>query len=414
VVAIPDGGFVVVWEDRSRGAVFGRRFDSSGTGDGSEFELEGVVPFFGLATQRGELVVAWGDIVGRFSLDGTLLDRLVVPGADVREGRSVATTPSGQLGVVWDGVGGEQTDVAEPIRGNARSRFPGAFIRAQRVNAGGELSGPSFAVAEDDIGNGYPKVPRIAGGPDESFVVVWWAEGSGALWGQGIDAEDRRLGERFPVAEPGQLHNFATLDICAHETAAEFVVSWHDYGVRFRRFDNEAQPLSPMRCAGLGGAGSLSCLPEKRFVVSGGIPIGIFDMPFLTIRVFSNDERLIGNVQLPLSSRTFQTPSATGLNGDTFVVVWTDCGKEESGCDVFGQRFRLSVDEECAGDCNGDGHVSVYELLLAVSLALQNYSDLAVAASQIVRCGPVDTNLDCSVSINEIVAAVGRALEGCD
>lgn len=394
VVAIPDGGFVVVWEDRSRGAVFGRRFDSNGVGIGAEFELEGVVPRFGLETQRGELVVAWGDIVGWFGLDGAVLDRLVVPGADVREGRSVAVTASGEIGLVW-----REDTLETPIRG-------------QRIDAEGRIAGPSFVVAADEVGNQYPHLPRITHGPEDSFVVVWWAEASSALWGQRIDAEDRPLGDRFAIVDPDQLGDLFSLDICGDRASGEFVVAWNDYGraFQFRRFGLNAEPLTSRKCAGLEGVGSMTCLSGDRIAVSssGGV----------MARFFDDNDRLIGNIRVSLSSpapREFNSnATVAALGDDTTVVVWTDCADAEAGCDIFGQQFALTAGEECAGDCNGDGRVSVDELITAVNVALQRWSDPAGPPWNAARCGPVDANLDCFVSIDEILAAVDRALEGCE
>jgi hypothetical protein len=60
----------------------------------------------------------------------------------------------------------------------------------------------------------------------------------------------------------------------------------------------------------------------------------------------------------------------------------------------------------CPGDCNGDGSVTIDELLRAVNLALG--SGIAGAT-----CSALDTNRDGTVSIAEVVRAVGAALIGC-
>jgi hypothetical protein len=59
----------------------------------------------------------------------------------------------------------------------------------------------------------------------------------------------------------------------------------------------------------------------------------------------------------------------------------------------------------CAGDCGGDSHVSIAELISAVNVAL----GLAPVAS----CHAADTDGDGMVRVNELIAAVGRALRGC-
>jgi hypothetical protein len=59
----------------------------------------------------------------------------------------------------------------------------------------------------------------------------------------------------------------------------------------------------------------------------------------------------------------------------------------------------------CTGDCNGDGAVTINELILGVNIALGN----AVLGS----CRAFDGNGDCTVTINELISAVNAALGGC-
>ena len=59
----------------------------------------------------------------------------------------------------------------------------------------------------------------------------------------------------------------------------------------------------------------------------------------------------------------------------------------------------------CVGDCNGDGMVTISEIITAVNIAL--------GSAPISDCGAVDTNGDKMVTINELVAAVNNALSSC-
>ena len=61
--------------------------------------------------------------------------------------------------------------------------------------------------------------------------------------------------------------------------------------------------------------------------------------------------------------------------------------------------------QQCAGDCNGDGEVTIDELVLAVNIALGN--------RQVGDCLAADLNLDFEVTIDELVSAVNAALFGC-
>ena len=57
------------------------------------------------------------------------------------------------------------------------------------------------------------------------------------------------------------------------------------------------------------------------------------------------------------------------------------------------------------GDCNGDGQVTIAELITLVNLALGTPGSMPCAAG--------DVNGDETITVNEIIAAVNRALEGC-
>lgn len=59
----------------------------------------------------------------------------------------------------------------------------------------------------------------------------------------------------------------------------------------------------------------------------------------------------------------------------------------------------------CAGDCDGDGAVSINELILAVNIALDS--------SPQVACANADADGNGVVAINDLIAAVNSALQGC-
>jgi hypothetical protein len=61
--------------------------------------------------------------------------------------------------------------------------------------------------------------------------------------------------------------------------------------------------------------------------------------------------------------------------------------------------------EECGGDCNGDGSVTVDEVVVGVNIALGN---VAMSA-----CPSADSDHDGNVTVDEVVGAVTHALAGC-
>ena len=60
----------------------------------------------------------------------------------------------------------------------------------------------------------------------------------------------------------------------------------------------------------------------------------------------------------------------------------------------------------CAGDCDGDGTVSIAELIRMVNIAL--------GSLPLSQCPISDRNGDGMVNISELIGAVGRALSSCD
>jgi hypothetical protein len=61
--------------------------------------------------------------------------------------------------------------------------------------------------------------------------------------------------------------------------------------------------------------------------------------------------------------------------------------------------------QQCAGDCNGDGEVSINELILGVNIALGT-----TAADS---CAAFDRDGDGQVTVSELIAGVNSALGGC-
>jgi subtilase family serine protease len=70
--------------------------------------------------------------------------------------------------------------------------------------------------------------------------------------------------------------------------------------------------------------------------------------------------------------------------------------------DLLSQALALSG---CSGDCNGDGAVTVDEIVTAVHIAL--------GAQPVSTCEPADANGDGSVTVDELLQLVHRALNGC-
>ena len=60
---------------------------------------------------------------------------------------------------------------------------------------------------------------------------------------------------------------------------------------------------------------------------------------------------------------------------------------------------------DCFGDCNGDATVSIAELISAVSIAL--------GSAPFDSCANADADRDGTLRINDLIASVTSALQGC-
>ena len=65
----------------------------------------------------------------------------------------------------------------------------------------------------------------------------------------------------------------------------------------------------------------------------------------------------------------------------------------------------IQVEQPCVGDCDGDGQVTVDEVILGVNIALGN--------TLLTQCPALDGNLDSLLTIEELVRGVNDALFGC-
>jgi hypothetical protein len=72
---------------------------------------------------------------------------------------------------------------------------------------------------------------------------------------------------------------------------------------------------------------------------------------------------------------------------------------------TFADVGDLTLPNTCIGDCNGDRTAAIDDLVLLVNVALGN--------EPISACDGADTNGDGGITIDELIGAVRSALEGC-
>jgi ELWxxDGT repeat protein len=112
----------------------------------------------------------------------------------------------------------------------------------------------------------------------------------------------------------------------------------------------------------------------------------------------------------PWESRGAQTrravdiaPGPQSSNAGPFTPV---AARVFFGADAPASGSELWVLTACSGDCNGDGVVSIDELIRAVRIPL--------GVAPVADCSAADASGDGQVTIDELIQAVNAALAGCD
>jgi hypothetical protein len=105
-----------------------------------------------------------------------------------------------------------------------------------------------------------------------------------------------------------------------------------------------------------------------------------------------------------LATSSFGACELTAVRGTWHVLV-----RRTFGDGTFQLNVTALVDPTaqptCTGDCDGDGVVSVEDLVSGVNIVLEQ----AIAST----CADLDGNRDGTVTVEELVVAVGNALRGC-
>jgi hypothetical protein len=73
--------------------------------------------------------------------------------------------------------------------------------------------------------------------------------------------------------------------------------------------------------------------------------------------------------------------------------------------EIAAAPFEVTAPATCAGDCNADGAVGIDDLLQAVAIA---FGELPLSS-----CPSIDADGNDTVTIDEFLAAVQRALDAC-
>jgi hypothetical protein len=278
-------------------------------------------------------------------------------------------------------------------------------VFAERFDSRGSALEGAFAVSEMP-GNGDSAVVRQ---PDDGFVVVWDShEYAEDVFGRRFDSLGNPTGPEIQINQAAR--NAYQLDMCSGANGCFVVVwdgeyyDWHSTDtvetVWARVFNSDGQAVTDeirLQSENHARAPAVACTPDGRFVVAWSNERGS-----TLARDFSSAGQPMGPA-VPIQARPSHFSRATTLaiqQDGGFLAVWFD---REQGR-ILGQLFDPSM-ASCNGDCDGSGEVTINELLVGVDIALSG-QDLPV-------CFAMDANADGSVGVEDLVEAVGNAVDGC-
>jgi len=252
------GGFVVVWVEFSDSInVWARRFDSAGAAQGGEFQVNTYTPALTpgvCCSAAGDFVVAWtqfllplSDVFGRrFASDGTPQGTEFqvntftggfqgqYPNGGSSENQAICCDQSGNFTIAW-------TSLASLASNND--------VHGQQFASDGSFKGDEFQV--NAYTSGSQSSPAICCGPNGQFVVVWT--------GQVAPMSDTNFifGRRFasstvPLSGDFQVNTYTSgfmgYPAVSCGPDASFVVSW----TQFPNEDGDRGGVFAQRFAALG------------------------------------------------------------------------------------------------------------------------------------------------------------------
>jgi hypothetical protein len=250
-----DGDFVISWDsngsysDNSFHSVQARRYNSSGAPQGNEFQVNSYTTdeqrFPSVSQDEdGDFVIVWtsygssGGDSSSYSIQGQRYNSTGTPqGSEFQVnsyttgaqfGAVVAMDSDGDFVVVWNSAGSSGSDASL------------ASIQGQQFDAAGTPQGSQFQVNSYTTNSQYG--PTVALDNDGDFVITWHSDGSN--YG---DTDDNSIqGQRFTAASGPefQVNSYTTSDQVranvAMDSDGDFVVVWDSFG----SYDSDTHILS--------------------------------------------------------------------------------------------------------------------------------------------------------------------------
>ncbi|MFZ5515210.1 MAG: T9SS type A sorting domain-containing protein [Candidatus Zhuqueibacterota bacterium] len=225
------GNFVIVWEDYCNCTTYARRYNNSGSAQGTNFQVNDDTGSSGQYNPSiamdgsGKFVIAWSDTrngewdiyAQRYdssgSAQGTNFKVNDDTGSSYQGAPSIAIDGSGNFVIAWeDDRNGYYTD-----------------IYAQRYNSSGSAQGTNFKV-NDDTGSSYQGAPSIAIDGSGNFVIAWKDYRNGYypdIYAQRYNSSGSAQGTNFKVNDDIESSDQSHPSI-AIDGSGNFVIAWHD------------------------------------------------------------------------------------------------------------------------------------------------------------------------------------------
>lgn len=354
------GRFLAVWvserQDGELTGIFARLFNSSGTADRPEFQVNvnwehlQEKPFVAARPGGGYLITwfnyGWYDIAMRlydgrgYPMTGELTVNEPSPG--FKGGQTAGVDGNGGIVVAWHGHDYE---------------IGRSHIFARLFDPAGNPLGPSFRVSRDSPGDQMN--PALAVHPDGRFTVVWSrfeTYGGGAdIVGRSFNRSGLPLQNEFFVNSPkiGR-HDQAR---AAVDPNGAFMVCWHAhtyteeaYNILARRFGPEALPVGGEFVVNTSRAG-WQIHPSIAFGASGyllswqsygrdGDGFGIFATVLDSRGLPRLSEFRVNGISMGRQER----PSGVFLYPNRIAVAWQDDRGDPSGWDVYAAISDVAFD----------------------------------------------------------------------
>jgi hypothetical protein len=358
VASDADGNFVVVWYYSDFTSIEAQRFDSGGMPLGTEFQVntytEGDRGHPAVATQQatGDFAVVWADLSGLDGDSGGVFgQRFASDGSTQGTEFQVNTYTYGSQGDPAAAVDGPGNFVVAWTGGfygfDQDGNYAGVF--AQRFDSGGAATGTEFQVNTYTPQN--QAYPAVAVGGAGDFVIVWQSGGDSpgndgsfaGVSGQHFDSDGMPLGTEFQVNTytPGSQYGAA---IAA--SGPDFAVVWQSQDEDGSQVGIFGQRFVTSCGDGVVGPGE-QCDPPNGTTCSEGCAFPT-PTPADTPTPTPTFAFLGTEFQANTYTADFQAhPAVAGDLAGNFVIVWDSIvdgslGQDGYGYGVFGQRYDSS------------------------------------------------------------------------